>query len=113
MRTQLFEIEKETEIMQEIKNVENAMFSIDSITIDLNIKIKQDAGRFIDNAVSFFLDIKKAAQGQSIKLSCFKTDKTSWTVSFKASGALQNLNNLLSILNSDNIKFVSDKKITN
>ncbi len=113
MRTQLFEIAKETEVIAEIKKVGNTTFKIDSITIDLNIKITKDAGRFIDNAVIFFMDIKKAALSRKIKLSGFKTDKNKWTVSFKASGTLQDLNNLLIDLNADNIKFTSDKKFIN
>ena len=113
MRTLLFEIQEETEIMQEIKNVENVMFTIDNITIDLVVEITKNSGRFIDNAVNFYLDIKRAAQSENVKLSSFKTNKMSWTVSFKASGSLLNLNNLLIDLNADNIKIISDKKIIN
>lgn len=112
MRTQLFEITKETEVIAEIKKVENTTFKIDSITIDLNIKITKDANRFIDNAGIFFMDIKKAALSRKIKLSSFKTDKNKWTINFKASGALQDLNNLLVDLNTDNIEF-SNKKFIN
>ena len=111
MRNQLFEIEKETAIMQEIKNVENATFKIDSLTVDLNVKIIDDGGKFIDNVVIFFRDIKKAALSSRVKLLSFQTNKNKWTVSFKATGTLQDLNSLLTILNTDNIKINLDKKI--
>ena len=112
MRTQLFEIE-ESKSLTEIKKVENTTFKIDSISIDLILKITEDSSRFIDNAGVFFMDIKKAAISRKIKLSSFKTDKKNWTVKFKASGTVDNINNLLIDLNTDNIKFITDKKFAN
>jgi hypothetical protein len=112
MKTQLFEIE-DFKSLTEIRKVENTTFLIDSITINLTIKLTEDSGRFIDNAVIFFLDIKKAALSKNIKLSSFKTDKNKWTVRFKASGTLNDINNLLIDLNTDNIKFITDSKFTN
>ena len=112
MKTQLFEIE-DFKSLTEIRKVENTTFKIDSISIDLILKITEDSSRFIDNAVIFFMDIKKAAISRKIKLSSFKTDKKNWTVKFKASGTVDNINNLLIDLNTDNIKFITDKKFAN
>jgi hypothetical protein len=99
MITKLFEIEKETEIF-EIKKVKNTVYTIDSLTINLSIILTQDGARFIDNAVIFYRDVKKAASINGIKLNGFKTDKVRYSVDFKATGTLQNLNNLLFQLNS-------------
>ncbi|MCL4498343.1 MAG: hypothetical protein M1412_01760 [Deltaproteobacteria bacterium] len=104
MKAQLFENLKEMETLFEIKKVENAVYKIDSLTINLTIKLTQES-KFIDNLVVFYCDVKKAALSKEIKLTGFRTDKIKWTVDFKASGTLQNLNNFLFELNCSDIKF--------